>query len=108
MLKEIHSKSKNAFHMNPQTHYFILMCQVKDVAFRLASKGMFLTKPLSYPGYVSRIDLGSMGLIHFLDSLTLRGKEHVEDGSPAYHSWGGQAKVKSRRFPCFAPQPRLP
>ena len=74
----------------------------------LASKGMFLTKPLSYPGYVSRIDLGSMGLIHFLDSLTLRGKEHVEDGSPAYHSWGGQAKVKSRRFPCFAPQPRLP
>ena len=43
MWKEIHSKSKNAFHMNPQTHYFTLMCQDKDVAFRLVSMECFFT-----------------------------------------------------------------
>lgn len=67
---------------------------------------MLFTKPLSYPGYVSRIDLGSIDLIYFLDSLTVRGKEHVKDGSPAIFGRPGQGEVKEVSVLCtLAPTP---
>lgn len=61
-------------HSNPQMGSVIIFAlrkvrlrEVHQLAWGwLASKGMCLTKLLSYTGYVSRINLDSVDLIHFL------------------------------------------